>query len=999
MTTVGTASVDITGDFTKFREQLGSELAPGKFGKIGKAAGVAMGAALAGAGIAKAIYNIGSSFDDAYDTIRVGTGATGKALKGLKGDFKDVVKSVPTDFDSASTAIADLNTRLGLSGKPLRTLSKQFLELSRITGTDVGTNIKTVTRAFGDWDVKTKDQTATLDKFFRASQASGASVDELAQQVVQFGAPLRQVGFSLDEATAMFASFEKAGVNTQTMMPGLKMALKQFMKEGLEPGKALRDTFEGIKNGTVSTTDALKIFGSRAGPDMVEAIRQGRFELDWMTDALVNGSDTVMQAGKDTQDFSEKWQMFKNRVMVGLEPLAIRVFGALGTAMDKLPAIAERVTGAISQIRDMFSGSSAASEGMRARLDTVTGAFGSLLTAGQGVVEILGKAWEKFGDLFIEYATNIAETVLEVTAGITKALGGLVDFVAGVFTGDWSRAWDGIKRLFGGAWDAMLAIVTGAWRQIQVIAAAGIRMLEATIKGFASLLGDLGKWIVNRIADGITTITAALASVGGWIKNRVVDLIQATAGAYLDLGKWIVNRIADGITTVTAALASVGGWIKNRVMDGLTAVADGLTGAGRWVINRVADGITTVTETLAGVGGWIKNRVMDAFNTVKDGFMSIGRTAVGWIVDGLKGGANLLVGFVNKIIGVINKIPGVEIGKISGFRAGGVLDETTPGLAQGGTVHHDQFARGGEITRPMVVVGEEAPRHPEYVIPTNPAYRGRALALHSQLSKQLGVPGFALGGVIDSITSAPKGLLDGGSKWVLDQLPGTGSLPGWLKGTGEYLLKQAGTWIKNKVGSILGDGDAGIANLAGGLVKNLQQAMAIAVRAGLTITSTTGGKHETGSYHYQGRAFDASNGFGPTPEMMRYAKFMSVAARRSLAELFYTPLGYSIKHGAIVPPIAKAGHMNHVHVAMRKGGVLGGPTGLPFVGSYKSGGVVPRDGMAHVHAGEVITPADRANGVDVHVHFDDPTLKNLIHVEVLERDRETAGAYRAGVRS
>ena len=48
----------------------------------------------------------------------------------------------------------------------------------------------------------------------------------------------------------------------------------------------------------------------------------------------------------------------------------------------------------------------------------------------------------------------------------------------------------------------------------------------------------------------------------------------------------------------------------------------------------------------------------------------------------------------------------------------------------------------------MVMVGEEAPQHPEVVIASNPAYRRRNLGLWATAGKMLGIPGFASGGVV-----------------------------------------------------------------------------------------------------------------------------------------------------------------------------------------------------------------------------------------------------------
>ena len=201
----------------------------GKFGPVGGAATAAAAVAVAAiAAIGVAVIHYGGQFDEAFDSIRIGTGATGKALAGLQDDFKAVVSSVPTDFASASSAITELNRRLGLTGEPLQTLSEQFLELSRLTGSDVAENVRLGTRLFGDWSIAAKDQSGALDMLFRATQQSGIGMGDLMQTVVEFGAPLRNMGFGFTDSIAMLAKWEREGVNTSTVLTGMKFALKTF---------------------------------------------------------------------------------------------------------------------------------------------------------------------------------------------------------------------------------------------------------------------------------------------------------------------------------------------------------------------------------------------------------------------------------------------------------------------------------------------------------------------------------------------------------------------------------------------------------------------------------------------------------------------------------------------------------------------------------------------------------------------------------------------------
>ena len=228
MASAGTAYVDLQPDLEGFFASVEGKLAPltDKFGPVGKAAAAGLGVvAVAGVAAGKALYEIGESFDDAYDQIRVQTGATGKELEGLKGSFKNVVSSVPTDFDSAAKAVGQLNSRLGLSGKPLEQLSKQILELSRITNTDLETNIESVTRVFGDWGVTVKEQRPALDELYRASQETGVGVSRLADLMTKFGSPMRQLGFSFEETAGLVGKFEKEGVNTELVLGSMRIAL------------------------------------------------------------------------------------------------------------------------------------------------------------------------------------------------------------------------------------------------------------------------------------------------------------------------------------------------------------------------------------------------------------------------------------------------------------------------------------------------------------------------------------------------------------------------------------------------------------------------------------------------------------------------------------------------------------------------------------------------------------------------------------------------------
>ena len=53
------------------------------------------------------------------------------------------------------------------------------------------------------------------------------------------------------------------------------------------------------------------------------------------------------------------------------------------------------------------------------------------------------------------------ETIKGVVSGALTAIKGLVDVFAGIFTGDWTRVWEGVKSIFSGVWNSLKSIASG----------------------------------------------------------------------------------------------------------------------------------------------------------------------------------------------------------------------------------------------------------------------------------------------------------------------------------------------------------------------------------------------------------------------------------------------------------------------------------------------------------------------------------------------------------
>ena len=104
------------------------------------------------------------------------------------------------------------------------------------------------------------------------------------------------------------------------------------------------------------------------------------------------------------------------------------------------------------------------------------------------LVEFLGPIVANVINTIVNMVGSVLATVIDVINGIITTLKGIVQFVVGVFTGDWEKAWEGIENIFGGIWDGIVGIVKGA-----------INLVIDFINGMIAGLETSLNWIVDKI--------------------------------------------------------------------------------------------------------------------------------------------------------------------------------------------------------------------------------------------------------------------------------------------------------------------------------------------------------------------------------------------------------------------------------------------------------------------------------------------------------------------
>lgn len=169
---------------------------------------------------------------------------------------------------------------------------------------------------------------------------------------------------------------------------------------------------------------------------------------------------------------------------------------------------------------------------------------------------------------------NVFNTIGGVVNGLATVLSGLIQFITGVFSGNWGQAWEGIKSVFSGAWDALTSIVKGVINNIIGIingAIAGLNSIK--IPDWVPVVGGKGVNIpqLPTFARG-TTRTPSTFIAGEKGPELITNAPGMTVYTAERTQKILEtsNRAAAAVKAAPAAV-QVGGYGGNPVAEVKTA--------------------------------------------------------------------------------------------------------------------------------------------------------------------------------------------------------------------------------------------------------------------------------------------------------------------------------------------------------------------------------------------------------------------------------------------
>ena len=172
------------------------------------------------------------------------------------------------------------------------------------------------------------------------------------------------------------------------------------------------------------------------------------------------------------------------------------------------------------------------------------------------VWETIKETWDLIANLIGEIVQIIApvvENILQMVAqlvddiagyvgGCMDVLKGIIEFITGVFSGDWEKAWNGIKDIFKGIWEMMVSLVKTPVNLIIGVINGMIRGvvsgINLVVRAINSIKVDIPDWVPliggKHIGFHLSEVTAPqipTLAKGGVITSPTLAMVGEYAGA------------------------------------------------------------------------------------------------------------------------------------------------------------------------------------------------------------------------------------------------------------------------------------------------------------------------------------------------------------------------------------------------------------------------------------------------------------------------------------
>ena len=489
--------------------------------------------------------------DEGLDTITQKTGATGEEAEAMGEIMKNLATSIPTDFKTAGEAVGEVSTKFGVTGDELESLSGQFVKFAQLNNTDVSNSIDSVQKALSAYGLGAESAEGFLDRLNKTAQETGADVDKLSTGIVSNATAFGERGLSIDESVVFMGQLERSGANSETVLNGMRKALKNATAEGKPLDVALAELQNTILNGTDSMdglTAAYDIFG-KSGDQIYGAVKDGTINFVDLATAMTDAGNSVSDTFEGTLDPTDEFKTTMNE---------LKVVGADvgGTLLQMVIPVIRQVGEIITKVKEAWEGLSPETQQMIIKAAGIVAAVGPVLVVIGKVVSGISSIIS-IGSALVAAIGAISAPVVAVVA----VIGGLIAIGVALYK-NWDEicAWAGrVKDKVTESWNNMKQNVSDSWNNMKQNAANAMDAIKSKVEqnggGIKGVLKTAVDAYVNLWKAGFEQINNLTGGKLGEALNAVTSKLNQIKNTFTSVFEGAKQVVSNAINYIRGLLS------------------------------------------------------------------------------------------------------------------------------------------------------------------------------------------------------------------------------------------------------------------------------------------------------------------------------------------------------------------------------------------------------------------------------------------------------------
>lgn len=235
-------------------------------------------------------------------------------------------------------------------------------------------------------------------------------------------------------------------------------ALGEFLdkfKEGNPVVEAFKNVFDSLMEVIPPIIEAFISFGKAVLPSLIEVIEA---VIGVVSEIITTVLPVVLDLINQLLPFIKELIEIVLPILADLITTIIEV--ATPIIETVLPIILDLINQLLPFIQDLIEAVlPVLIEVINTIVEVISPIIDAILPVLIDLINTLSPIISDLASVFSDVLGVAIDSVKEILTGLQEVFQGVIDFVTGIFTGDWEKAWDGVVEIFGGIWDTLGALV------------------------------------------------------------------------------------------------------------------------------------------------------------------------------------------------------------------------------------------------------------------------------------------------------------------------------------------------------------------------------------------------------------------------------------------------------------------------------------------------------------------------------------------------------------